>query len=148
SGGRVAATVYKCLLPNYDVFDERRYFLPAESAAPLEFQGLRIGVHICEDAWYGEPGTSYHLKPQRRHDPIAELGAAGVDLFINLSASPFEIDKRHRRARIIRRQVERHHAPFVFVNQVGGNDDLVFDGNSVVFDAEGREVVSLAPFAE
>ncbi|MGQ0633352.1 MAG: NAD+ synthase [Planctomycetaceae bacterium] len=148
AGGRVAATVYKCLLPNYDVFDERRYFLPAESATPLEFQGLKLGVHICEDAWYGEPGTSYHLKPECRRDPLEDLAAAGVDLFINLSASPFEIDKRHRRARIIRRHVERHHVPFVFVNQVGGNDDLVFDGNSVVFDGDGREVLSLSPFAE
>jgi NAD+ synthase (glutamine-hydrolysing) len=147
-GGRVERTIYKCLLPNYDVFDERRYFLPAESAAPLEFHGCRLGVHICEDAWYGEPGTSYHLPPESRRDPVAELDQAGVDLFINLSASPFEIDKPHRRSQIVARHVARHRVPFLFVNQVGGNDDLVFDGNSLVFDAQGEEVLRLASFTE
>jgi NAD+ synthase (glutamine-hydrolysing) len=146
SGGRVVKTIYKCLLPNYDVFDERRYFLPAESAAPVEFSGLRLGVHICEDAWYGEPGTAYHLKPDNRRDPLAELALSGADLFINLSASPFEIDKPHRRTQLIERHISRHKRPFVFVNQVGGNDDLVFDGNSLVIDAAGCEVAHLAPF--
>jgi NAD+ synthase (glutamine-hydrolysing) len=146
-GGQVLKTIYKCLLPNYDVFDERRYFLPAESAAPVEFGGLRLGVHICEDAWFGEPGTPYHLKPESRRDPLGELDLAGADLFINLSASPFEIDKPHRRTQLIERHIGRHRLPFLFVNQVGGNDDLVFDGNSLVFDAKGKEVLRLAPFA-
>lgn len=146
SRGQVVKTIYKCLLPNYDVFDERRYFLPAESAAPVEFGGLRLGVHICEDAWFGEPGTAYHLRPENRRAPLAELAAAGADLFINLSASPFEIDKPHRRTQLVERHVGRHKLPFVFVNQVGGNDDLVFDGNSLVFDAAGREVAHLAAF--
>ncbi|MFN0051652.1 MAG: NAD+ synthase [Planctomycetales bacterium] len=146
--GQVLHTIHKCLLPNYDVFDERRYFLPAESAHPLSFGGLRLGVHICEDAWYGEPGTTYHLKPESRHDPVAELAAAGVDLMINLSASPFEIDKPDRRTRLVQRHVERHRTPFLFVNQVGGNDDLVFDGNSFVLNATGRTALRLAPFAE
>ena len=147
-GGKVQKTIYKCLLPNYDVFDERRYFLPAQSAAPIEFGGRRLGVHICEDAWFGEPGTSYHLPPENRRDPVADLVAAGADVLINLSASPFEIDKPHRRTRIIERHVARHHVPFLFVNQLGGNDDLVFDGNSLAFDPSGREVLRLAPFAE
>jgi NAD+ synthase (glutamine-hydrolysing) len=144
-GGVIEETIHKCLLPNYDVFDERRYFLPAESAHSIEFRGLRLGVHICEDAWYGEPGTAYHL---RRRDPIDELASSGADLLINLSASPFEIDKPHRRTQIIQRHVARHRVPFVFVNQVGGNDDLVFDGNSAVFDARGQELLRLAPFAD
>ena len=147
-GGSIARTLFKCLLPNYDVFDERRYFLPAESARPMEFGGLRLGVHICEDAWFGEPGTSYHLKPENRRDPVAELAEAGVDLLINLSASPFEIDKPDRRTRLLARHIARHHVPFVFVNQVGGNDDLVFDGNSLVLDRDGQCVRRLAPFAE
>lgn len=145
-GGQVQKTIYKCLLPNYDVFDERRYFLSAESAAPIEFAGMRLGIHICEDAWYGEPGTTYHLKSENRRDPVAELAAAGAELFINLSASPFEIDKPHRRSQIIARHIARHKIPFVFVNQVGGNDDLVFDGNSLVFDGAQKPVLRLAPF--
>ena len=144
--GERVQTIRKCLLPNYDVFDERRYFLPAEFAAPLEFLGRRWGVHICEDAWHGEAGTSYHLSPENRRDPIAELAAAGVDCFINLSASPFEIDKPNRREEIVRRHVARHGRPFVFVNQVGGNDDLVFDGNSLVVNAGGQTVQRLQSF--
>ena len=147
-GGEVVRTIYKCLLPNYDVFDERRYFLPAESPLPIEFSGRRLGVHICEDAWFGEPQTSYHLSPERRSDPVAELVAAGAELLINLSASPFEADKTQRRARLMARHAERHRRPFLFVNQVGGNDDLVFDGQSMVIDARGRLVQTLAPFRE
>ncbi|MES2790254.1 MAG: NAD+ synthase [Planctomycetota bacterium] len=144
--GQRVQTVRKCLLPNYDVFDERRYFLPAETTAPLEFLGRRLGVHICEDAWYAEAGTSYHLPPENRRDPLAELAAAGVDCFINLSASPFEIDKPYRREEIVRRHVTRHGRPFVFVNQIGGNDDLVFDGNSLVLNAAGQTVQRLQSF--
>lgn len=140
-------TVRKCLLPNYDVFDERRYFLPAESTLPVEFLGRRLGVHICEDAWYGEARTTYHLPPEKRRDPIAELAAAGVDCFINLSASPFEIDKPHRREGIVKQHVLRHGKPFVFVNQIGGNDDLVFDGNSFVLNSTGETVQQLKAFA-
>lgn len=146
--GRVAHTLSKCLLPNYDVFDERRYFLPGQAAAPTFFRGRRLGVHICEDAWFGEASTSYHLPAENRRDPVAELMAAGgVEVLINLSASPFEMDKPDRRQRIMQRHATRHKVPFVFVNQVGGNDDLVFDGNSFVADATGKQVVELAPFS-
>ena len=145
-GGKVQATIHKLLLPNYDVFDERRYFRPADRVAPILFQGLKLGVHICEDAWWGEPDTFYHNDPIQFPDPVAELAAQGVDLFINVSASPFEVHKPLRRDGILRRHVIRHRRPFVFVNQVGGNDDLVFDGNSVVFDASGNKVAQLAGF--
>lgn len=139
-------TVRKCLLPNYDVFDERRYFLPAESTQPVEFLGRRLGVHICEDAWHGEAGTAYHLPPENRRDPVAELAAAGVDCFINLSASPFEIDKPDRREEIVKQHVLRHGKPFIFVNQIGGNDDLVFDGNSFVLNSAAETVEQLKAF--
>lgn len=145
-GGVVQQSVQKCLLPNYDVFDERRYFLPGELPRLIEFQNVKLGVHICEDAWHGEPDTSYHLAPENRRDPIGVLAAAGADLFINLSASPFEIDKPHRRTRIVERHVRTHGKPFVFVNQVGGNDDLVFDGNSFVMDETGVITDRLASF--
>ena len=87
--GKVAATVHKSLLPNYDVFDERRYFRPADNIQPIEFRGIKLGIHICEDAWWGHPSTSYHDDPNSSIDPVAQLAEAGVDVFVNLSASPF-----------------------------------------------------------
>jgi NAD+ synthase (glutamine-hydrolysing) len=145
-GGRVVQTVQKQLLPNYDVFDEHRYFRPADRQSPIEFRGLRLGVHICEDAWWGEPETGYHTEATVLPDPVAALAAQGVDLFINVSASPFEARKQHRREGLIRRHVEKYGRPFVFVNQVGGNDDLVFDGASFVLDATGQKVQQLPAF--
>ncbi len=146
--GAVRDTIHKTLLPNYDVFDEQRYFRPAGRVSPIEFGGLKLGVHICEDAWYGEPRTSYHEQPLQQFDPVADLVSAGAEVLINLSASPFEKDKPHRRLNLLHRHVLKHHKPFVFVNQVGGNDDLVFDGNSLVLNAAGEVSEQLAPFAE
>ncbi|RLT12256.1 MAG: NAD+ synthase [Planctomycetota bacterium] len=144
--GEVLDTIHKTLLPNYDVFDEQRYFRPAERVRPIELRGVKLGVHICEDAWYGEPHTFYHDRPLQQFDPVAELVSFGADVLINLSASPFEKDKPHRRLNILQRHVSRHRKPFVFVNQVGGNDDLVFDGNSLAIDADGNVIEQLAPF--
>lgn len=147
AGGTVQTTIHKLLLPNYDVFDEQRYFRPASALSPVEYRGLRLGVHVCEDAWWGEPNTFYHDETAQFPEPLGELAAAGVDLFINLSASPFEISKPDRRNRIMARHATAHGRPIVFVNQVGGNDDLVFDGHSFVLDAQGRIVLQLAGFA-
>jgi NAD+ synthase (glutamine-hydrolysing) len=147
-GGAVRQTRHKSLLPNYDVFDEERYFLEAGDVRPIEFGGLRLGVHICEDAWWGEPQTFYHEDAFNRSDPVAALAAQGVDLFINVSASPFEISKPERRHNLARRHVLAHRRPFVFVNQVGGNDDLVFDGHSFVMNADGELVVDMAGFSD
>ncbi len=144
--GRIAAAIHKRLLPNYDVFDERRYFRPADSVGRVELDGLRLGIHICEDAWWGEPSTPYHDEPLPQLDPVAELASAGVDLFINLSASPFEIRKQNRRQELVQRHVARHQRPIVFVNKVGGNDDLVFDGNSFAVDSAGDVCEQLAAF--
>lgn len=146
--GEILSTVPKLLLPNYDVFDERRYFRPADSVAPIEFRGLRLGLHICEDAWWGEPETFYHTDPCALPNPVEELARQGVDLLINVSASPFEVNKMARRDRILRQHVDRFKVPFLFVNQVGGNDDLVFDGNSIVMNAQGEPVLSMKGFAE
>ncbi len=146
--GRVQATVHKLLLPNYDVFDERRYFRPAEDVAPIVFRGKRLGVHICEDAWWGEPDTFYRTDPEAFPDPVARLVEQGVDVLINVSASPFEVGKPVRRRTLVQRHVERHHVPFLFVNQVGGNDDLVFDGNSLVVNAMGQVIEQLAGFRD
>jgi len=144
--GQISATIHKTLLPNYDVFDERRYFRPGESVTPVEFQGHRLGIHICEDAWWGEPATPHHSEPSTLTDPVARLVAAGSDLLINLSASPFERRKHELRQDVIRRHIQRSATPFVFVNQVGGNDDLVFDGSSFVLNSQGQQVAILPAF--
>lgn len=146
-GGKVAATVHKSLLPNYDVFDERRYFRPADAVSPVEFRGLRLGIHICEDAWWGHSSTSYHDDPNSSSDPVARLAEAGVDIFVNLSASPFEKHKHNRRQELIQQHVEKHRKPFLFVNQVGGNDDLVFDGNSFCVNEAGEVCEQLGAFS-
>lgn len=144
--GRVVATVHKRLLPNYDVFDERRYFRPADQISPIVFRGRKLGVHVCEDAWWGEPDTFHHTDPMNFPDPVRELASQGAELLINVSASPFEVNKTIQRDSILQRHASRHKLPFVFVNQVGGNDDLVFDGYSTVVDAHGHKVIELAGF--
>ncbi|NQV23265.1 MAG: NAD+ synthase [Rhodopirellula sp.] len=146
SDGKIIETVHKSLLPNYDVFDERRYFRPADTVRPVEFRGHRLGIHICEDAWWGHPSTSYHDDPIAAPDPVATLAAAGVDVFVNLSASPFEKHKHNRRQELIQQHVAKYGRPFLFVNQVGGNDDLVFDGNSFGLNAAGQVCEQLGAF--
>jgi NAD+ synthase (glutamine-hydrolysing) len=145
-GGAIRTTIQKTLLPNYDVFDEQRYFTPSRKIFPIEFRGRKLGVHICEDAWWGERTTRYHQNPALHPDPIFELATQGAECFINLSASPFERDKRHQRLTLVRNHVERHNRPFLFVNQTGGNDDLVFDGHSFVLNAFGEMVLEAASF--
>ncbi len=144
--GQILATREKSLLPNYDVFDEQRYFRPAKRVQPIEFRGRQLGVHICEDAWWGQPDTPYHDWPTPVIDPVAELAHAGAEVLINLSASPFEAAKPARRPHILGEHSRRHGLPMVFVNQVGGNDDLVFDGFSVVLNAQGEVVLRMAGF--
>jgi NAD+ synthase (glutamine-hydrolysing) len=144
-GGQVIERRHKSLLPTYDVFDEDRYFQPAEQLTPMRLRDWRLGVSICEDIWNDPvfwPKRLYH------RDPIAELDAAGVDVMINLSASPFELQKADLRRRMIRKEATEHRRYFVYVNQVGGNDELVFDGHSIVIDPDGREVVRLKDFEE
>ena len=146
--GEVLATIHKLLLPNYDVFDERRYFRPADRLAPVSYRGWKLGLHICEDAWWGEPDTFYHSDPLAFPDPVVELVGQGANLLINVSASPFEVSKTAQRNDILRRHVIRHRIPFVFVNEVGGNDDLVFDGHSGVLDSSGNQVIALKGYDE
>ncbi len=136
---------HKCLLPTYDVFDEARYFEPGGDARPLEFRGVRIGVSICEDVW-ADPdldGLSlYH------RDPVLELIHRGAQLLVNLSASPFVLGKAAERRELVRRYAEDAGRFFVYANQVGGNDDLVFDGHSLIFDGSGGVVARARDFDE
>ncbi len=148
--GKVETRIHKLLLPTYDVFDEQRYFRHADisSIQPISFQGLKLGLHICEDAWWGQPDTFYHNQPVELPDPVKILAEAGSDLLINVSASPFEIEKREQRHEIIQSHVEKYAIPYLFVNQVGGNDDLVFDGHSFVADQNNQIVLQLPGFEE
>ncbi len=145
AGGHVVERRHKLLLPTYDVFDEDRYFEPGTSVQPMALGDVRIGVSICEDVWNDQsfwPTRRYH------RDPVTELADAGVDVMVNISASPFELQKADLRRRMIRQEAVRHGVYFFFLNQVGGNDELVFDGHSIGIDPKGREVVRLADFDE
>jgi len=143
--GEVADRYRKCLLPTYDVFDEARYFEPGADVRPMEFKGTRIGVSVCEDVW-SDPDVDgrsiYH------RDPVLELIHRGARLLINLSASPFELGKADERRELVRRYAVDAGRFFVYANQVGGNDELVFDGHSMIFDGHGRVVAQARDFAE
>jgi NAD+ synthase (glutamine-hydrolysing) len=139
----------KRLLPSYDVFDERRYFRPAEAPSVLELgsdgRSWRLGLTICEDLWVEEELQGHRLAGA---DPIADLQAQRLDLLLNLSASPFGQGKAALRRRLAARAARRLGVPVVYVNQVGGNDELVFDGAGFVVDAAGAVVLQQAWSAE
>jgi NAD+ synthase (glutamine-hydrolysing) len=132
--GKLLATHRKSELPNYKVFDEKRYFRPASSATVAEIRGTRVGILICEDIWESEPVR------------LARIG--GAELLITINASPYEIHKQRERESIARRRVLDVGLPLVYVNLLGGQDELVFDGNSFVMDASGTVVMRAPPFEE
>jgi len=123
-GGRVLAQHRKACLPNYKVFDEKRYFSPGTDATVFDFDGYRLGLLICEDAW--EPQSAAHAR------------ALGAEALLIINASPFEIHKQRERERVIGERVRETQLPAAYVNLLGGQDELVFDGNSFVMDAQGR----------
>ncbi len=132
--GRVTYRYDKSLLPTYDVFDEHRYFEPGTQPGVAQVGGVRVGVSICEDLW-NEPGV---VDRQLYHgDPIQALTDAGAQLMINCAASPFVVGKHAFRLKLLTAAAKRHRLPAVFCNQVGGNDELVFDGHSCIVDGAG-----------
>jgi len=137
-GGKVAAVSPKSLLPTYDVFDEKRYFRGAQQRTPVELAGTLLGLTVCEDAWVEEMGYAV--------DPTGDLAQRGARLVLNLSASPWHVEKAARRRELFSSLAARHRVPIVFVNQVGGNDELIFDGGSFVCDARGRVLTRLPLF--
>ncbi len=146
--GRIVSRHFKTLLPTYDVFDESRYFEPGpvnEKENLVQLGPVVAGLSICEDLWNDErliPRRLYH------RNPIADLHHAGAQLMINTSASPFVVGKHKFRLELFSSQVRQYGQPLVYVNQVGGNDELVFDGNSVVFDAAGNVIAQAKDFEE
>jgi NAD+ synthase (glutamine-hydrolysing) len=135
--GRVTHVVRKALLPTYDVFDEWRYFEPAVEVAPVPFRGRMLGLSICEDIWNDADFWPHRLY---RGDPIETLVRAGAEMIVNISASPYTMQKRHLRPRMLASTASRWRRPLLFVNQVGGQDDLVFDGASLALDAAGQVI--------
>jgi NAD+ synthase (glutamine-hydrolysing) len=143
--GRIVSIHRKSLLPTYDVFDEWRYFEPAAAVTCATLGGRRLGISICEDIW-----NDADFWPTRlyREDPIEKLVADGAEILVNISASPYTIEKRHLRPRMLANTARRWQRPLVFVNQVGGQDDLVFDGSSLVLDERGEVIARAAEHAE
>jgi NAD+ synthase (glutamine-hydrolysing) len=132
--GRVERTFKKTLLPTYDVFDEDRYFEPAAEPQILKLGTAVLGISICEDIWNDRD----QWKRRRYHtDPVQELVAAGAHAVVNLSASPFTAGKQKHREAMLSGLAKKYRVPFLYVNQIGGNDDLIFDGRSCVFDGNG-----------
>ena len=144
--GEVGQAFHKTLLPTYDVFDEDRYFEPAASPSVIEHAGKRIGVTICEDIW-----TDPTLSTRRLYSgkmPLEQLAAQRCDVMLNLSASPWHHDKDNLREKLVMDAARSLRCPVAYVNCVGANDELIFDGRSLAFDAQGRIIAGLAAFAE
>jgi predicted amidohydrolase len=142
--GKIKHVHVKSLLPTYDVFDETRYFEPAHCVQAIDFKGAKLGVCVCEDLW---DEKSLGLKLYQA-DPLENLKNAGAEIIINLSASPFENGKASVREELFSRQARRCACPIVYVNQVGANDELIFDGTSCVVDKHGEVIARAKSFAE
>lgn len=142
--GQCVATAFKSLLPTYDVFDEGRYFEPAARVTTTTIAGRRMGITICEDLWTAE----YLPRNYYGHSPVETLRRAGIDVLLNLAASPFEIGKPARRLAMMSEIARSTRVPLVSVNLVGGNDQLVFDGHSLVLNADGSLAAMLPGFVE
>jgi len=143
--GEILASYHKRLLPSYDVFDEERYFEPGQEAVCVEWAGERVGLTICEDIWNV---AEYLPRPLYRCDPVLELMAAHAELIVNISASPYHVGKASWVRGLLSSHAQRSGAQVIYVNQVGGNDELVFQGHSMVWTPAGELVASGADFKE
>lgn len=145
ANGKIEFVQHKMLLPTYDVFDESRYFQPAKSQNVFALGGTNLGITICEDIWNDK---TFWAKPLYERDPVSELVAKGAGLIINISGSPYTINKQHLRMDMLRALAKSSGLPVAYVNQVGGNDSLVFDGGSVVVLPDGRVPAQARLFEE
>lgn len=144
-GGRVLFTQTKMLLPTYDVFDEARNFEPATCQSICRFESRRLALAICEDAWNDK---QFWDRPLYHLDPVDQLVSQGADLLIVVNGSPYNLEKRALRRGVFASQARRHGVPLVYVNMVGGNDQLIFDGSSFALDASGQAVAEARSFEE
>ncbi|MCW5963412.1 MAG: NAD(+) synthase [Bryobacterales bacterium] len=145
SGGQMLFRQDKVLLPTYDVFDEWRHFAPADQQRVVEIGGRRVGLTICEDAWNDFEGGQRALYSR---NPVADLCRQGAEILISINASPYEMGKRQERRNLFCGVARRRGMPLVWVNQVGGNDQLIFDGSSFAADAQGDVIASARSFDE
>ena len=145
NNGNIYSKHRKSLLPTYDVFDESRYFDPAPSVEVVEFRSEKLGITVCEDVWND---TDFWNNRLYKIDPGKELVQAGATIIINIAASPFTLFKRHFRRRMFSAFAANHKTTFCFVNSVGGNDDLVFDGTSMAYNSEGQLLGQGSEFKE
>lgn len=143
--GEILHKVHKRLLPTYDIFDERRYFEPGRESLPFSYKGHEIGLTICEDAWNDEDIFENRSYDQ---DPVAENVSAGADLVINISASPYYLGHDKFRKHMFSFMARKYRLPMMYANQVGGNDSVIFDGSSSVFDQNGEMIAGASDFAE
>lgn len=139
--GSIIGIQAKALLPNYDVFDEKRYFDTDQDSIVFDVSGVKCSIVICEDAWFSQQHSHHSFS-----DPVADRKRQGAELIINIMASPFELDKHHQRLSIMKDHVKQHNIPMLCVNQIGGQDDLVFDGGS--FYISNNEVLQGSFFNE
>ncbi len=145
AGGRIASRHHKSLLPTYDVFDEGRYFEPTPGVEPASLDGHALGITICEDIWNDKDFFNTALY---HDDPPRKLIGAGAELIVSINASPYSIGKRALKLDMLRAIATKYKRPVVYVNQVGGNDDLVFDGASLVMGPDGTVVAQAKEFDE
>ena len=144
-GGRIVFEQSKMLLPTYDVFDESRYFQPAEKQTVFGFNGEELGITICEDVWNDK---TFWVNRRYDRDPVVEIFAQGTTVLLNVSASPYTIDKRSLRFDMLRSIALQYKKPVIYVNQVGGNDSLIFDGASMAVNAAGNMGAQALAFEE
>ena len=143
--GKVVLDYTKILLPFYDVFDESRYFEPGQSIGLHEFNGFKLGITICEDVWNDK---HFWKKQLYRRDPVDECVRAGANLLLNIASSPYSTEKIQLRHDMLKAIADTRHIPVVYVNHVGENDQLVFDGSSMAFNARGELCARARAFEE
>lgn len=143
--GRVLFEQRKMLLPTYDVFDESRYFQPAHTQYVFRLNDRNLGITVCEDIWNDK---SFWKQRLYERDPVSELVGKGSEIILNISSSPYTLDKRELRHDMLRAAAIQHRVPVVYVNQVGGNDSLIFDGSSFAFMPDGRIAARAKSFDE
>ena len=143
--GKIAGTYAKRLLPNYDVFDEQRYFESGKESGVFDFKGMKVGLTICEDFWNDK---QFWKKGLYDFDPVQDQIGKGAQLLINIAASPFSLNKEDVRRHLMQSKARQYKVPVFYINLVGGNDELIFDGNSYVFDGKGHLIAEGLSFQE